>query len=260
LSRRHADILASAMAGATETETERERARPISFSTRRADARDRLGVAAAVGFGGVCAIGVLDPLWGALLLALFAATGSIRALRKNLWLPLFAVAATVASRFVPVVGLVLAAATVILLLARAVYLVRNLRVVTLGLLAYAMAIASALALVPGVRWGATAYDLPLRGVDPQGLAVGGAFAGGTFFMLVALLHAARRGYPPPRALEVMSILPMILAGMVLPFATGAFASSGLPDVAATLVGESNVARARGWVTGAAATARTLARR
>lgn len=195
---------------------------------------DRLGFLAVLGFAAVCAVGAVDLVAGAVVLALFAAAGSIRKLRKNAWVTLVVVLGTVASRFYPEAAVVLAFVTIGFLVARGWFVVRNFRVVVLGLAAYALAIASFLELVPRLRRTLAGDAIPpaFAALDPVRVGAGVGFAVGAVFMMLALLHAGRRGYPPARALEVMSILPMVLVGIVLPFATGAFATAGVVDLAA----------------------------
>lgn len=221
--------------------------------------RRRLAPAVIAGYGAVCAVGAIDLLTGAVLLAVVVAVASVRAVSRNPYVAAAVCVATVAARFYPPFALALAFATVAFLLARAVFLLRNLRVVCLGLLAYAVAVGCFFFATPSARRLLAAPAAPgvLSGLEPVWVGAPLALAAGCLFMALALALAGRGGYAPARALEVMSVLPMVIGGMIVPFATGALAAARLPELAAEAGVVGACARAGAWLEAAFASLRAL---
>src|SRR5438552_2646770 len=82
---------------------------PAGGPRRSAAERDRrtrrVHLVASLGYAVVCAIGTAHPYAGLVMIALFTAGASLRALLRNVWLVWLMLIATVAGFFIPTVAL-----------------------------------------------------------------------------------------------------------------------------------------------------------
>ena len=192
----------------------------LTRSQERWPSRSRTAAIALV-YGALCAVGVFDMVIGLSLVVLFALTVSLRMLKRNYRILLFVAAATVAAHYVPRLALALPFVTLAFVLARALFLIANLRVALVGALAYAIAVIGTvagrrLALMP-------LADLAPGAVHPVAhtpLAALSVFLVATAVMWLGLLVARGAKYTLRRALEIMTTVPAIVIGICAPFVTG----------------------------------------
>ncbi|MBK6533726.1 MAG: hypothetical protein IPF99_30315 [Deltaproteobacteria bacterium] len=169
-------------------------------------------------YGGLCAIGAIAPEAGVVLLAVFALVASLRVLLRNG--PLLAVmaAAAVVGTFFPPLGVVLAVVAIFLLVRRIAFVFENIHVIGLGLVVYGVAIGAMAASEEIARTVLEWTTVPaLQDADTRHLLA----ALGTGALTSALMHDVlvktyKRGYSTEKALEIMSMIPLLLLSLVLP--------------------------------------------
>lgn len=177
-----------------------------------------LHVVTALSYGFIAGSAARDAVMGLLLIAIFAACSSMRALFRSRWLLAVVAIMTVASWRVPWVATAIGAATLLLLAVRLGFVVKNLRLVVSGLVAYAVPLAAVGATARSGHAVVELVPLPLDdaalGAWLSALVIACLAAG---FISLVLSLSYRGGYTTARALEIISILPLLVLGSVLPF-------------------------------------------
>jgi hypothetical protein len=178
-----------------------------------------------VSFGFILAAGVQDWKIGASLLGGYAALASLRTVFRSLKFILLVTLVVSVSILFPVLAPVTAVITVWLLLRRLNFLVENWSIIWRGTLVYALPVALWI-------WHREIkviddFSLGQNAVDPQVLRLGIYFAIGTLTMHLFLIYAYHKGYSTARTLEIISIIPLLLASLVLVFLKISFHSA--PD-------------------------------
>lgn len=169
-------------------------------------------------YGALCAIGAVSTELGLGLLALFAILASLRVLLRNRIMLALMAAAAVAGSIFPPLGVVLAVVALLLLLKRIAFIFENIRVIGLGLVVYSVAIA-AMAGADGIAQSVLEW-MAVPALQDSGTrhVVAGLGTGALTSALMhdVLLKTYKRGYSTEKALEIMSMIPLLLMSLLLP--------------------------------------------
>ena len=178
-----------------------------------------LHLLAVAAYAVVCAIGAFHPTAGAVLIGLFAVGASIRAILSNLTMIGIVLLLVVASIAFPILAPLPLIVGIVLFLKRLAFVFEHFALVLVGVVVYGAAFALQ-------SWGMALYWslAPLITLAPSSLVwpLGSVAAAGALVMHVALLVCGRMGYRTATALEIMSILPLLLMSLLLPFLKVAF--------------------------------------
>jgi hypothetical protein len=162
-------------------------------------------------------MGARSPHAGLALIALFALSGALRSMFQSRWLMAALAAMTVAGWWVPWMATAVGAIAIGFLFVRITFVIKNLRLVVAAMGLYAVLL---LAMGSAPRTASAAAGLgplPVE-VDVAGHVLAFVVACVAGCAMSWVLGASyRRGYTTARALEVMSILPLLIIASVLPF-------------------------------------------
>ncbi len=189
------------------------------FGSYRASLRaDRTHWTAVWLYGSLCAIGALSPVAGAVLLTFFAFCASLRVLLRNGWLLALMAGAAAASTFFPPLGVLLALVAIYFLLRRIAFIFENIRVIGLGLLVYGVAVGAMLGADEAARAALEWTAVPALQDETVRHVLAGLGAGALTSALMhdVLVTTYKRGYTTAKALEIMSMIPLLLLSLLLP--------------------------------------------
>lgn len=179
---------------------------------------DRIHWTAVWLYGALCAVGALSPVAGAVLLTVFAFCASLRVLVRNGWMLAAMAGAAAVSRIVPQLGILLAVVAIFLLLRRIAFIFQNIRVIGLGLIVYGVAVGAMVGADEAARAALEWTAVPgLQDETVRHLLAGlGAGALTSALMHDVLVTTYKRGYTTAKALEIMSMIPLLLLSLLLP--------------------------------------------
>jgi hypothetical protein len=155
-------------------------------------------------YGFICGVGSFNHDLGIAGIALFAFIGSLISIFKNLSLFLGMLALGIASMIFPILGIVAVCVMVFLFFRRLTFLLQHINLIILGLGCYGLAFV--LIYVAPLAMTLQDWRIPV--------AIGLL---GTVAFYFALLMAKKMGYSAKVALEIMSLLPLLLIAFILPF-------------------------------------------
>jgi hypothetical protein len=156
---------------------------------------------AVAGYAFMCAAGSYNMWEGLVLLGFFAIIAAIRAIFSNPLMLFIVLAIAGISAVFPPAAILLPIIAVFLFCKRLAFLASHIKIVAAGLVVYAIAIAVAIC-----------------GKNPDINAVTAGYGVmGAVIMHLTLCATRRLGYSAAQAVEIMSVVPLLLAAMILPF-------------------------------------------
>lgn len=177
---------------------------------------DKIHIISVLAYAMICALGSLCPPIGVAFIALFALVGSFIAIIRNIPILMLVLLIGGLSVAIPPIGIVAFLIMVYLFIRRVGFLIHHWKLILLGIFAYSSAI--------GLVFLGSLFNGNVLGICAMGVI------GGLIFHAV-LNWANSNGYATEKAIEIMSIIPLLLISFILPFLKLHFGADHLnPDM------------------------------
>ncbi len=176
----------------------------IELSDKDSEVDGIVRLFAPILYGFICGVGSYSHDLGIAGIALFALIGSLISIFKNLSLFLGMLALGIASIVFPPLGIVAVCVMVFLFFRRLSFLLQHIHLIILGLGCYGLAFV-------------LIYAAPLEAAQQDWRVPVAIWLLGSVAFHLALLMAKKMGYSAKVALEIMSLLPLLLIAFILPF-------------------------------------------
>ncbi len=177
---------------------------------------DTIHIVSVLAYAMICGLGSLCPPIGVAFIALFALVGTFIAIIRNIQILMLVLFIGGLSVAIPPIGIVAFLIMVYLFIRRVGFLIHHWKLILLGIVAYSMAM--------GVMYLGSLFNGNVLAICAMGVI------GGLIFHSV--LHWANtNGYSAEKAIEIMSIIPLLLISIILPFLKLHFGADHLnPDM------------------------------
>ena len=177
---------------------------------------DKIHVVSVLAYAMICGLGSLCPPVGVAFIAIFALIGTFIAIIRNIQILMLVLFIGGLSVAIPPIGFVAFLIMVYLFIRRVRFLIYHWKLILLGIMAYSMAI--------GLMYLGSLFNENVLAICAMGVI------GGLVFHSV-LDWARSNGYSAEKAIEIMSIIPLLLISFILPFLKLHFGADHLnPDM------------------------------